>query len=76
MPCTDLELCRTEIARVADALEVLIEQHGNREKAAAATGIGLAIFTRFLRRGACERLGSGRISMNLAGSRENCCPAM
>jgi hypothetical protein len=55
MPRTDrVELCRTQIARVADALEVLIEQHGTIAQASATTSVGREFFSKFAKRGAYE----------------------
>jgi hypothetical protein len=55
MPRVDgIELCRTEIGRIADALEVLIEQYGTRENAARKTRISRELFSRFAKRGAYE----------------------
>lgn len=55
MSIPSIELCRTEIGRIADALEVLVEKHGNQKRALRESGVAREVFSRFAKRGAYER---------------------
>lgn len=50
-----VDLSRTEIAHVADALDALVDFHGSRSKASDILGIALHTFSRFGKRSAYER---------------------
>ncbi len=57
MAADGIELSRSEVANVADAIDYLIAFNGNTIKAAAAaTGINGRTMSRFLARSACERV--------------------
>ncbi len=51
-----LDLCRSEVAHVADALEVLVKLHGGRRGAREETGVPKNLFNECLQRRAAEKV--------------------
>ncbi len=50
-----LELCRSEVGHVADAIEVIALRYGTRRRAAAETGVSIHLMTKMVKRSASER---------------------
>ncbi len=50
-----LELCRSEVGHVADAIEVIALRYGTKRKAAEETGVSIHLMGRMTKRSASER---------------------
>ncbi len=51
-----LDLCRSEVAHVADALDELMSIHGSRTEASRATGLSKHLFDKLLQRKGAEKV--------------------
>lgn len=56
-----LELSRSEVGYIADAIDLLVERHGDRVKVHKETGVSRHLMARILKRSASERATHGSL---------------